>query len=210
MEGSACLILLARSALQEIKQEQKELREEQKITTATLEQLVTAEQLQEQVRFGGSSPTVGLNGRLLLVGFLATFPAWSGASGHQVLLAASILSQNRFLFPFLQLNELRTTMGSVGQQQGQSQAVCPDRSSHTRLVRKLIHHCERLQEKVDSLVPQQVQRPPKTQVGSWQHGGLERLCQDPLSGCARCNVEQPLAIPCLVWMSWQCGRKLKP
>lgn len=75
VEGSACLTLLDRSALQEIKQEQKDLREEQKITKDTLEQLVTAEQLQEQVRFGGSTPTVGLNGRLLLVGFLATFPA---------------------------------------------------------------------------------------------------------------------------------------
>lgn len=188
--GSACLILLARFALQEVKQEQKELREEQKIINATLEQLVTVDQLQEQVRFGGNTPTVVLNNKLLLVGFLETFPAWSGPSGHQVLLVASILSQNRFLLPFLQLNELRATMGSVGQQ-----AVCPDRSSNTKLVRKLIHHCERLQEQVDSLVPQLKQRPQKTQVGSWQHGGLERLCQDPLSGCAHCNVEQPLATP---------------
>ncbi|OWK62752.1 Glutamine-rich protein 2 [Lonchura striata] len=36
------------SALQEIKQEQRELREEQKITNATLKQLITADQLQER------------------------------------------------------------------------------------------------------------------------------------------------------------------
>lgn len=64
-------------------------------------------------------------------------------------------------------------MGSVGQEQGESQAVCPDRSSDSKLVRKLLHRCEKLQEQVDSLVPQQVQSslPQKTQVGSWQHGG---------------------------------------
>lgn len=86
------LILLARPALQEIKQEQKELRQEQNITKAILQQVVTDDQLQDQVRFEGSTPTVVLNGRLLLVGLLATFRAWSGPSGHQVLLAASILS----------------------------------------------------------------------------------------------------------------------
>lgn len=81
----ACALILARSALQEIKEEQKELREEQKVTKATLKQLVTADQVQEQVRFGSSTPTVVLNGRVLLVGFLATLPAWPGPSGHQVL-----------------------------------------------------------------------------------------------------------------------------
>lgn len=160
--GSACaLVLLARPALQEIKQEQKELRQEQNITKAILQQVVTDDQLQDQVRFGGSTPTVVLNGRLLLVGFLATFPAWSGPSGHQVLLAASILSQNLFLLPFLQLNELRAMMGTGMQQQGESHV-------DNKLVRKLLHRCERLQQQVDSLVPQQVQRslPEKTQVGS--------------------------------------------
>lgn len=130
------------------------------------------------------------------MGFLETFSAWSGPSGHQVLLDASILSQNGFLLPSLQLNELRAMMGSVGQQ-----AVCPEPSSNTKLVRKLIHHCERLQEQLDSLVPQLMQRPQKTQVGSWQHGGLERLCQDPRSGGAHCNAEQPLATP-PVWFGW--------
>ncbi|XP_039423181.1 glutamine-rich protein 2-like isoform X4 [Corvus cornix cornix] len=63
------------------------------------------------------------------------------------------------------LNELRAMMGSVGQEQGESQTVCPDRSSESKLVRKLLHRCEKLQEQVDSLVPQQVQRslPQKTQ-----------------------------------------------
>lgn len=87
-------------------------------------------------------------------------------------------------------------MGSVGQEQGESQAVCPDRSSDSKLVRKLLHRCEKLQEQVDSLVPQQVQRslPQKTQVGSWQHGGAWEAVRT-LSGCAHCNVEQPLATP---------------
>lgn len=79
-QPACALILLARSALQEIKQEQKELREEQKITKAALKQLVTADQLQERVRFGGGTLTVVLSGRVLLVVFLATFPAWSGLS----------------------------------------------------------------------------------------------------------------------------------
>lgn len=73
-QPACALILLARSALQEIKEEQKELREEQKITEATLKQLVTADELQERVRFGGSTPAVVLNGRVLLVVFLATLP----------------------------------------------------------------------------------------------------------------------------------------
>lgn len=165
--------MLARPALQEIRQEQKELRQD--ITKATLQQVVTADELQEQVRFGGNTPTVVLNGRLLLVGFLATFPAWSGPSGHQILLAASILSQNLFHLPFLQLNELRTMMETGRQQQGESQL-------NNKLVRKLLHRCERLQQQVDSLVPQQVQRSlqEKTQVGNVE-GGLGRLYQDPLS-----------------------------
>lgn len=173
VQRALCPILLARPALQEIKQEQKELRQEQNITKAILQQVVTDDQLQDQVRFEGSTPTVVLNGRLLLVGLLATFRAWSGPSGHQVLLAASILSQNLFLLPFLQLNELRAMMGTGRQQQGESQ-------TDNKLVRKLLHRCERLQQQVDSLMPQQVQRslPEKTQVGSWQHGGLY---QDPLS-----------------------------
>ncbi|RLW05224.1 hypothetical protein DV515_00005257 [Chloebia gouldiae] len=165
VDGTNEIPLQLESALQEIKQEQKELREEQKITKATLKQLITADQLQERVRFGGSTPAVVLNGRLLLVGFLATLPAWSGPSGHQVLLAASILSQYRFLLPFLQLNELRAMMGTVGQQQGQSQAPCPERITDTKLVRKLLHRCERLQQQVDSLMSPQVQTslPQKTQ-----------------------------------------------
>ncbi|XP_068857768.1 glutamine-rich protein 2-like isoform X2 [Aphelocoma coerulescens] len=111
VDGTNQIPLQLESALQEMNQEQKELREEQKITKATLKQLVTADQLQEQ------------------------------------------------------LNELRAMMGSVGQEQGESQAVCPDRSSESKLVRKLLHHCEKLQKQVDSLVPQQVQRslPQKTQ-----------------------------------------------
>lgn len=52
-------VSLTRSTLQEIKQELKELGEQQEMTKATLEQLVTktADQLQEQVRSGGSAPT---------------------------------------------------------------------------------------------------------------------------------------------------------
>ncbi|XP_053860121.1 glutamine-rich protein 2-like isoform X2 [Vidua macroura] len=111
VDGTNKIPLQLESALQEIKQEQKELREEQKITKATLKQLVTADQLQER------------------------------------------------------LNELRAMMETVGQQQGESQAVCPDSSSDTKLVRKLLHRCERLQQQVDSLVPHQVQRslPQETQ-----------------------------------------------
>lgn len=192
-QPACALILLARSAVQEIKQEQKELREEQKITKATLKQLITADQLQERVRFGGSTPAVVLNGRLLLAGFLATFPAWSGPFGHQLLLAASILSQYQFLLPFLQLNELRAMMGTVGQQQGQSPAPCPERIADTKLVRKLLHRCERLQQQVDSLMPPQVDTslPQKTQVGRWQHGEEESVSGP--SVCAHSNTEQPLA-----------------
>lgn len=80
-QPACALILLARSALQEIKQEQKELREEQKIIKATLNQLVTADQLQERVRFWGGTPTIVLNGRVLLVVFWPHFPAWPGPSG---------------------------------------------------------------------------------------------------------------------------------
>ncbi|XP_048147523.1 myosin-4-like isoform X2 [Corvus hawaiiensis] len=111
VDGTNQIPLQLESALQEINQEQKELREEQKITKATLKQLVTADQLQER------------------------------------------------------LNELRAMMGSAGQEQGESQTVCPDRSSESKLVRKLLHRCEKLQEQVDSLVPHQVQRslPQKTQ-----------------------------------------------
>ncbi|NXG48630.1 QRIC2 protein, partial [Psilopogon haemacephalus] len=49
---------LARSMRQEIKQELKELGEQQEMTKATMEQLVTktSEQLQEQVRSGGKTP----------------------------------------------------------------------------------------------------------------------------------------------------------
>lgn len=119
---------------------------------------------------------------------------------HLGLLAPSILSQNRFLLSFLQLNELRAMMGSVGQEQGESQAVCPDRSSDSKLVRKLLHRCEKLQEQVDSLVPQQVQRslPQKTQVGSWQHGGAWEAVSGPLVWL--CSL-QCRAAPCYptVW-----------
>ncbi|KAF4802974.1 glutamine-rich protein 2-like protein [Turdus rufiventris] len=99
------------SALQEIKEEQKELREEQKITEATLKQLVTADELQE----------------------------W--------------------------MNELRAMMESMGQSQRESEEVCPDRNLDNKLLRKLLHRCVRLQEQVDSLVPQQVLKslPEKTQ-----------------------------------------------
>ncbi|RMC19479.1 hypothetical protein DUI87_04091 [Hirundo rustica rustica] len=109
VDGTNQIPLQLESALQEIKQEQKELRDEQKITKATLKQLVTADQLYER------------------------------------------------------LSELRAMMGNVGQQQGESRAVCLDRSSDTKLVRKLLHHCERLQEQLDSLMPQQVQKTQKTQ-----------------------------------------------
>ncbi|NXU27691.1 QRIC2 protein, partial [Thalassarche chlororhynchos] len=52
-------LLLTRSTLQEIKRELKELGEQQEMSKAMLEQLVTkmADQLQEQVRSGGSTPT---------------------------------------------------------------------------------------------------------------------------------------------------------
>ncbi|XP_068032120.1 myosin-1-like isoform X2 [Anomalospiza imberbis] len=111
VDGTNEIPLQWESALQEIRQEQKELREEQKITKATLNQLVTADQFQER------------------------------------------------------LNELRAMMETVGQQQGESQAVCPNSSSDTKLVRKLLHCCERPQQQVDSLVPQQLQRslPQETQ-----------------------------------------------
>ncbi|XP_063277835.1 glutamine-rich protein 2-like [Prinia subflava] len=109
VDGTNQIPLQLESALQEIKQEHQELREEQKNTEATLKQLVTADQLQEQ------------------------------------------------------LNELRAMMESGGQPQGESQEVRPDHSSGTKLVRRLLHHCERLQEQVDSLVSQQVQRLQKTQ-----------------------------------------------
>lgn len=81
-------------------------------------------------------------------------------------------------------------MESVGKERRESQAVCPDRSSDSKLVKKLLHRCEKLQEQVDSLVSQQVQTslPQKTQVGSWQHGGGLGGCQNLLSRCAHCNV----------------------
>nr|XP_030114771.3 glutamine-rich protein 2 isoform X1 [Taeniopygia guttata] len=111
VDGTNEIPLQLESALQEIKQEQKELREEQKITKATLKQLITADQLQER------------------------------------------------------LNELRAMMGTVGQQQGQSPAPCPERIADTKLVRKLLDRCERLQQQVDSLMPPQVDTslPQKTQ-----------------------------------------------
>ncbi|XP_039585747.1 glutamine-rich protein 2-like isoform X1 [Passer montanus] len=104
VDGTNEIPLQLEPALLEIKQEQKELREEQNITKATLKQLVTADQLQEQ------------------------------------------------------LNELRAVMGTARQQQGESRL-------DNKLVRKLLHRCERLQHQVDSLVPQQLQRslPEKTQ-----------------------------------------------
>ncbi|XP_023799240.1 glutamine-rich protein 2-like isoform X2 [Cyanistes caeruleus] len=111
VDGTSQIPVQLESALQEIKQEQKELREEQKIAKATLMQLVTVDQLQER------------------------------------------------------LKQLRATMGSAGKQLGESQAVCPEHSAETKLVRKLLHRCERLQEQVDSMVPQQVLRslPQNTQ-----------------------------------------------
>ncbi|CAN8220252.1 unnamed protein product [Coccothraustes coccothraustes] len=95
VDGSTEIPVKLEPALQEIKQEQKELRQD--LTKATLKQVITADQLQEQ------------------------------------------------------LNELRTMMGTGRQQQGESH-------SDNKLVRKLLHRCERLQQQVDSLVPQQVQR----------------------------------------------------
>lgn len=69
-------VSLARSTLQEIKRELKELGEQQEMTKATLEQLVTktADQLQEQVRSGGSAPTARRFGRVVLAGVPATSP----------------------------------------------------------------------------------------------------------------------------------------
>lgn len=71
-------------------------------------------------------------------------------------------------------------MESMGQSQRESEEVCPDRNLDNKLLRKLLHRCVRLQEQVDSLVPQQVLKslPEKTQVGSWQNGGN-------LVGCVR-------------------------
>ncbi|XP_015507672.1 glutamine-rich protein 2-like [Parus major] len=111
VDGTSQIPVQLESALQEIKQEQKELKEEQKIAKATLKQLVTVDQLQER------------------------------------------------------LKQLRAMMGSAGKQLGESQAVCPEHSVETKLVRKLLHRCERLQEQVDSMVPQQVLRslPQNTQ-----------------------------------------------
>ncbi|XP_037979316.1 glutamine-rich protein 2-like isoform X3 [Motacilla alba alba] len=104
VDGTNEIPLQLEPALQEIKQEQKDLRKEQNITKATLKQVVTIDQLQEQ------------------------------------------------------LNELKAMMGTGRQQQGESR-------SDNKLVRKLLHRCERLQQQVDSLVPQQLQRslPEKTQ-----------------------------------------------
>lgn len=78
------------------------------------------------------------------------------------------------------MNELRAMMESMGQSQRESEEVCPDRNLDNKLLRKLLHRCVRLQEQVDSLVPQQVLKslPEKTQVGSWQNGGN-------LGGCVR-------------------------
>lgn len=91
-------------------------------------------------------------------------------------------------------------MGTGRQQQGESQ-------TDNKLVRKLLHRCERLQQQVDSLMPQQVQRslPEKTQVGSWQHGGLY---QDPLS-VLTVMWSSPLLPPTLVW-TWQEIKALIP
>ncbi|XP_077028010.1 glutamine-rich protein 2-like isoform X3 [Agelaius phoeniceus] len=104
VDGTKEIPLQLEPALREIKQEQKELRQEQNITKAILQQVVTDDQLQDQ------------------------------------------------------LNELRAMMGTGKQQQGESH-------TDNKLVRKLLHRCERLQQQVDSLVPQQVQRslPEKTQ-----------------------------------------------
>lgn len=70
---------LARSAVQEVKQELKELGEHQEMTKATLEQLLTksSEQMQEQVRSGGRKLQIG--GRVL-VGVSAVSPIWMGPS----------------------------------------------------------------------------------------------------------------------------------
>ncbi|XP_054142930.1 glutamine-rich protein 2-like isoform X1 [Melozone crissalis] len=102
--GTKESLLQLEPALQEIKQEQKELRQEQNITKAILQQVVTDDQLQDQ------------------------------------------------------LNELRAMMGTGRQQQGETH-------TDNKLVRKLLHRCERLQQQVDSLVPQVAQRslPDKTQ-----------------------------------------------
>ncbi|XP_066425446.1 glutamine-rich protein 2-like isoform X2 [Molothrus aeneus] len=104
VDGTKEIPLQLEPALREIKQEQKELRQEQNITKAILQQVITDDQLQDQ------------------------------------------------------LNELRAMMGTGKQQQGESH-------TDNKLVRKLLHRCERLQQQVDSLVPQQVQRslPEKTQ-----------------------------------------------
>ncbi|KAJ7415143.1 glutamine-rich protein 2-like protein [Pitangus sulphuratus] len=61
------------------------------------------------------------------------------------------------------LDELRAMMESTGQKQ--AEAARPDHSSDTEVLKKLLHDYEILQERVDSLVPQQVQRslPQKSQ-----------------------------------------------
>ncbi|XP_027565403.1 glutamine-rich protein 2-like [Neopelma chrysocephalum] len=61
------------------------------------------------------------------------------------------------------LDELRAMVESAGQKQ--AKAASPDQSSDTKVLKKLLHDYEILQERVDSLVPQQVQRslPQKSQ-----------------------------------------------
>ncbi|XP_071436730.1 glutamine-rich protein 2-like [Pithys albifrons albifrons] len=56
-----------------------------------------------------------------------------------------------------QLDELRAVVRSMGQKQ--PEASSPDHSSDTKVLKKLLHNYEKLQKQVDSLVPQQVQRP---------------------------------------------------
>ncbi|KFP54776.1 Glutamine-rich protein 2, partial [Cathartes aura] len=97
-------VSLARSTLQEIKRELKELGEQQEMTKATLEQLVTktADQLPEE------------------------------------------------------LDELRATVESVGQEQAEAQAACPICSTDTSMqVGQLLQRYEKLQELVDSFMSQQ-------------------------------------------------------
>ncbi|XP_050184460.1 myosin heavy chain, fast skeletal muscle-like isoform X2 [Myiozetetes cayanensis] len=61
------------------------------------------------------------------------------------------------------LDELRAMVGSTGQKQ--AEAASPDHRSDTEVLKKLLHDYEILQERVDSLAPQQVQRslPQKSQ-----------------------------------------------
>lgn len=198
---------LTRSTLQEIKQELKELGEQQEMTKATLEQLVTktADQLQEQVRSGGERSHHPPAQQCGPGRGPSHFP-WLDEAIEPPrcpgLLAASVPSQSQFLLPFLQLDELRAMVEGTGQEQAEAeaQAACPVCSTDTSVqVGQLLQRYEKLQELVDSFMSRQAvgkvvrQLPGRSQVGRCLHGGLGRgLLGPPCLVVLHCNTGEPL------------------